>query len=92
MIDINIVVCRKASDYLKPGNITGHQCVVCNEELQVTPGGVQTIAQGGIPFCNACGFALSSLLEKDPSLILEMRFSSVAMEQIAQRLRRAQNN
>lgn len=91
MIDL-IVVCRKASDYLKHGNVYGYNCDVCSEPLQVTPGGVEAIAKGGAPFCNACGFALVALLEKDAGVLLEKGFSPVALEQIAERLRKAQNN
>lgn len=87
-----IVVSRKASDYLKPGNVTGYQCHICSEELQVSPTGVGALAKGAIPLCNSCGFALKEFLEQNPHLVVEHRYNLVAMEQLMQRLRSAQNN
>lgn len=72
-----IVICRQASDYLKPGYVTGYWCRVCGKELQVGELGRKTIAADGIPLCNGCGFAVQRrLMEKGAPLT--MAFSAEA--------------
>lgn len=87
MMELQIVVCSNASEYLVPGNVTGYKCAVCNEALQAPPEAVALISSGGVPFCVPCSFALHSLLEKKPSVLI-----GVVQNHIAERMRRAQNN
>lgn len=55
-----LVVCRQASDFLRPGSVTGYFCRTCGKELQVSPTGVRQIRElGGVPYCNGCGLTLA---------------------------------
>jgi hypothetical protein len=58
------VSCRRASDYLKPGFVTGYICAVCGLELQVSPLAAIAIASGAISLCNHHGFRLVARLER----------------------------
>jgi hypothetical protein len=77
-----IAICRQASDYLKPGCVTGFACRVCSKELQVSPLSVDRIKDGSlIPMCNDCGFAIEKRL-RGAQVPVEMIFSPEAKKRL----------
>jgi DNA-directed RNA polymerase subunit RPC12/RpoP len=56
-----VIVCRQASDPLKPEAQLGYECKICGKALAVSPEGVAQIARGGVPLCNPCGMAMIEL-------------------------------
>jgi transcription elongation factor Elf1 len=97
MADITgIVVCRQASDYLKPGYQLGFACRVCGKALQVSPPAAEQIKNHGmIPLCNDCGFAMQKRLQ-DAHAPMDVIFSpeaTRALDEIAAQVRqKARNN
>lgn len=59
---LGIVVCRSASDFLKPGYVRDYACAICDEKVQVSPLGVDAIRMGAKPLCNPCGLDLQRKL------------------------------
>jgi DNA-directed RNA polymerase subunit RPC12/RpoP len=85
-----IIVCRRASDYLKPGSVTGYRCAICEKELQASPEGARQIADGGIAVCNPCGFKLGEELSRKGNMMAVM-VSPAAMQQVIERLQKARS-
>jgi transcription elongation factor Elf1 len=85
---MGLVICRKASDFLKPGYQTGFTCRVCSEPLQVSLLGLSAIEKGAIPTCNTCGFAIQERLNnaKAPMTVVMSPEARAQLEQIAQTL------
>lgn len=62
------IVCRSARppERIARGALTGYQCKICSEPLQVTPEGLlQMRARKLIVLCNPCGFEMSQRLVED---------------------------
>jgi DNA-directed RNA polymerase subunit RPC12/RpoP len=59
MNERTVVVCRRASDPIRPGLLPGYKCSGCGQALVATAIGRAAIAVGGEPFCNSCGFKLA---------------------------------
>lgn len=47
-----IIICRRASDYLKPDCIRIHECAVCKLPLQMSHQAAAQVAKGAKPLCN----------------------------------------
>ena len=58
-----IVICRRGSDYLRPGYVQGYKCYVCGLPLQVSAQGVEYIRKGAKPLCNEHGLKLWNKVE-----------------------------
>lgn len=88
---LGIVICRQASDYLKPGFVLGYSCKICTKPLQVSPLAVNAMREGSlIPLCNECGFAMQKRLE-DAGATIDIMFSAEAtaqMEELVAQIRR----
>lgn len=52
-----VIVCRSAKESLAPGAALGYQCAICQEPLQLTPGGKEHLEStaGAELLCNPCG-------------------------------------
>lgn len=75
-----LVVCRRASDPLTRGSVTGFQCTVCKEELAVTPTGIAFLKRAnGIALCNSCGL---EAMKKIPPDQLNFGLSETALSQL----------
>jgi DNA-directed RNA polymerase subunit RPC12/RpoP len=85
-----IIVCRRASDYLKPGFVAGYRCAICEKELQASPEGVRDIASGGVAVCNPCGFRLGEELSRKGNMMAVMLNPS-AFQQVIERLQKARS-
>ena len=59
-----IVICRRGSDYLRPGYVRGYKCYVCGLPLQVSAQGVEHIRKGAKPLCNEHGLTLWNRVER----------------------------
>jgi transcription elongation factor Elf1 len=81
-----LVICRQASDYLKPGYARGPRCCVCGKELQVSPAGMKVLENGGYAFCNPCGFRMHERLESQGVDITKL-VTPTALEQARQNIR-----
>ena len=54
---INIIICQRADDALKPGNLLGISCALCDLPLQVSDLVFPALAaKRDVPLCNPCGF------------------------------------
>jgi hypothetical protein len=60
------VVCRQASDPLKPNYVRGvYDCSICKKPLQVSPTAIDALRKHNmLTLCNACGFAMVKRLEE----------------------------
>ena len=79
---LKLVVCRRASDPLRSGSVTGYQCALCGKELAVSPKGVQDVKSGGIALCGPCGFAAA----RDTN-VMEVEVNPNAAEEFLRRLK-----
>jgi hypothetical protein len=60
-----VIICRPVKDGMRPGSQTGYECSICQEALQVSPGGLGTLRQypGSELLCNECGLLYVHLAE-----------------------------
>jgi hypothetical protein len=86
-----IVICRKASDFLKSGSMLGYACNVCEEPLQVSPFGRSAIEGGAFPLCNLCGFAMQQRIAeaKLPHDVVMSAEAARQLEEIARKVEAA---
>jgi hypothetical protein len=83
-----IVMCRCASDYLKPGYVRGVNCAVCNLALQISPVALALVNTGTKPLCNPCGFKFMEELKQAGGAV-DVLMSPEASKQFIERLHRA---
>jgi hypothetical protein len=92
---LGFAICRRASDYLITGFVTGFDCRVCGEPLQVSPTSYERIKDGSImPMCNPCGFAMEKRL-RDAGACIAKEFSPEAaarLEELAAEINRGQKH
>lgn len=61
-----LIICRAVSNGISPTSTRGFHCAICKTEVQATPAGVQSIAEGdAIPLCNPCGFKVFEKIEAE---------------------------
>lgn len=65
-----IIICRRASDYLKPDCIRIHECAVCKLPLQMSHQAAAQVAKGAKPLCNPCGLTLAKTLGEKALLVV----------------------
>lgn len=77
-----VIICRSAKESLKPGARIGYECCMCQEALQLTPGGFGTLLAypGSRLFCNDCGLLYVQLAEDE---IKRTEMSPAAKSQLA---------
>ena len=86
MPDRLVIMCRQASDSLKPGYVRGYFCRACGKELQVSPEGVrQLAAQIGTPCCNDCSYRLTARARAKHQLASDIILSQGAQETLRER-------
>lgn len=59
-----VLICRKASDPLKPGAVLGYTCLVCKKALAVSAHSIGSARAGAITLCNKHGFELAEKLKE----------------------------
>jgi hypothetical protein len=77
---MGFVVCRRASDPLKPGFVREGECAICKKKLQLSPTAREGRATGHLlTLCNPCGFAMAERLHKAGQL-LEVAYTTEFLE------------
>ena len=83
-----VLICRQASDYLKPGYKRGFSCRSCNREVQVSAVGQPMAQDGAWVLCNPCGFRAMRFME-DREIPFDKVLSAETSRQLEQILKEA---